>query len=611
MREIELLAPARNLESGKIAINYGADAVYIGADRFGARAAAGNSLSDIETLIRYAHLYKAKVFITLNTILYDHELEEARKLIIDLYQAGADALIIQDMGLLELDLPPIPLHASTQTHNFDADKIQFLDALGFERIVLARELNLNEIQSIRQKVNAELEFFIHGALCVSLSGRCFFSQTITGRSANRGQCAQMCRHPYNLIDKNGHRIVLNSHLLSLKDLNNSAYLKDLVQSGISSFKIEGRLKDELYVKNVVSYYRQQIDLLLEKDSQLKKPSSGSTKINFVPDPEKSFNRFSTNYFLNSRDQGLVNPASPKSMGKWIGEVISIHNNSLKIASQEKLHNGDGLCFIDQQELKGLRVETTNGEMVIINDPKGIKPGTQLYRNYDHEFSKQLENDQSIRKIKAEISLKKFNNQLLFILLDEDHVETHLIINEIPEASKDQEKAIQTIQNQLTKSGNSSFDIQSVFIDLPSVYFFRISELNEIRRSLITKHEAHRLASYPKKKGATINSAIPFPKTELDFDENIANQNAKEFYKRRGVKILKPALEISKPADNQLLMTTRYCIKYELGFCTRFQNPENAPQEPLYLEDQNRKYQLSFDCKNCLMQIRLSSNESLP
>ena len=606
MNAIELLAPAKNTETGKVAINYGADAVYIGADRFGARAAAANSIADIETMVQYAHKYKAKVFVTLNTILYYHELEEAEKLINQIYNAGADALIIQDMGILQMNLPPIPLHASTQTNNYDPDRIRFFDELGFKRIVLARELSLKEIRKIRNQTKTDLEFFVHGSLCVSLSGQCYFSQVVTERSANRGMCAQMCRHPYNLIDGEGNKIILNSHLLSLKDLNLSNHLKELIDAGITSLKIEGRLKDSNYVKNVVSYYRRKLDEIFASGSDYKKSSSGSTQINFEPDPERSFSRRSTDYFISGRGKELVNRYSPKSMGKKLGIVDQVGSDFITITTNETLHNGDGLCFIYKDNLIGFRIEKVIDKKIFINELSNLSHGTELYRNYDHEFNKILDSDKSIRKVTASINVIEKGKQLQFELIDEDNLSSIHIINPLPDIAKDSEQASRNLVAQLSKAGNSIFDIKEVKIAYETAYFFRISELNEIRRTLFEKHENMRSLTFARKDSIAERKQTNFPNTEVGFSENISNEKAIQFYKEHGVEMLEEALEISDVKDDQLLMTTRYCIKHELGFCEKLQLTKNTPPEPLYLEDQNRKYLLTFDCKHCLMKIRLDS-----
>ena len=605
MKSIELLAPAKNLEYGKLAINYGADAVYIGADKFGARANAGNSITDIAQLVKYAHKYKAKVFVTLNTIIYDHELEEAQKLIYQIYEAGADALIIQDMGILKMDIPPIALHASTQTNNFQLDRIQFLDDVGFERIILARELSLKEINRIKKNTNSELEFFIHGALCVSLSGQCYFSQAVTGRSANRGECAQMCRHPYNLLDAKGQRIILNSHLLSLKDLNLNKDLEGLMEAGISSLKIEGRLKDANYVKNVVSYYRQKLDEIFLINPNFKKASSGSTAIQFEPDTERSFNRLSTDYFISGRKTAQVNRSTPKSMGKKMGFITHVVNDYIKVDSEVEFHNGDGLCFVKKGGLIGLRVEKVMGDKIFVNDISQLSRGVEIYRNLDHDFNKLLVADRSIRKISAKINMTIKDGYFNLELCDEDNLTTVYTILQQHEIAKNKDLALNNITSKLLKSGDSIFNIHKVNYHIEEAYFFRMAELNEIRRALFDKHEQHRGMVYARKDVVRQAKQKAYPQVNLDFSANISNIKAAEFYKEHGVESHEKALEVGNVKDNQLLMTTRYCIKYELGFCERFQEPKNAPAEPLYLQDQSRKYLLEFDCSKCLMHIRLN------
>jgi len=569
MRDIELLAPAKNLEYGKLAINYGADAVYIGADRFGARANAGNSIADIADLVKYAHKYNAKVFVTLNTIIYDHELPEAEKLIHEIYEAGADALIIQDMGILNMDIPPIALHASTQTNNFKLDRIQFLDDVGFERIILARELSLKEISRIKKNTKTELEFFIHGALCVSLSGQCYFSQAVTGRSANRGQCAQMCRHPYNLIDGNGQKIVLNSHLLSLKDLNLSKDLEGLLDSGITSLKIEGRLKDANYVKNVVSYYRKKLDQIFLINHKYRKSSSGHTDIQFEPDAERSFNRQSTDYFISGRQMAQVNKSTPKSMGKKMGFITHITNDFIKVASDVEFHNGDGLCFIKKGVLIGLRVEKVLDDRIFINDMSQLSKGIELYRNLDHDFNKVLMADKAIRKISARITMTIKDGKFNLVLLDEDNLSSIHTFEMQHELANNKELAINNIKTKLSKSGDSIFFIEQVNYDVEESYFFRMAELNEIRRALLNKHEQYRVLCFASKDAIRHIKHKVYPQSDLDFSANISNKKAAAFYK--------------------------------------VQKPKNLPVEPLYLQDQNRDYLLEFDCEKCLMHIRLNKS----
>jgi len=607
--EIELLAPAKNLESGKAAINYGADAVYIGASRFGARAKASNSVDDIASLVQFAHKYRAKVYVTLNTILFDNELKEAEKLIHEIYHAGADALIIQDMGILKMNIPPIPLHASTQTNNFSIERIRFLDELGFDKIVLARELSLREIQKIKAITKTKLEYFVHGALCVSLSGQCYFSEVTTGRSANRGMCTQACRHAYNLIDGNGNKIILNSHLLSLKDLDLGNNLSELIHAGITSLKIEGRLKDINYIKNVVSYYRKKLDDIFTSEPEYVRSSSGKTEINFEPEPERSFNRQSTNYFLFGRSKNLVNTYSPKSIGKKIGTIVKTGSGFITLDTTENVNNGDGLCFILKNELIGFRIEKVADGKVYVHDTSNLSPGTVLYRNYDHEFNKMLESDKSTRKVSASILISEENNALHFKLSDEDHLSSEYIVSELPDIAREPEASDRNLVSQLTKTGNAMFDIAEVKNTCKTSYFFRISELNEIRRNLFEKHELVRSAAFARKDSDRQQKIVDFPVKEVDFSENISNNNAEQFYREHGVERLEKALEAGNAKEDQLLMTLRYCLKYELGYCKRLQGATDTPPEPLYLEDRNRRYLLQFDCENCLMKIKLESKSS--
>ncbi|HEX9972869.1 MAG TPA: U32 family peptidase, partial [bacterium] len=405
MNKIELLAPAKDLAVGIAAINCGADAVYVGADRFGARDAAGNSLDDIAWLTDYAHKYWAKVYVTLNTILFDNEIPSALKLISRLYNLGIDGLIIQDVGLLEHDLPPIPLIASTQMHNDSAEKIQFLEKIGFHRVILARELNFDEIQKIRQHSTIELEFFIHGALCVCYSGQCYLSYAIGGRSGNRGQCAQPCRRSYSLLDRKGNTLTADRYLLSLKDLNLSDHLEKLIQAGIASFKIEGRLKDKFYVMNVVGHYRKLLDVLMNKLA-LTKNSSGEVTFDFTPDPSKSFNRGFTKYFVNGRGENIAAIDSPKSIGEPIGKVVTVANQYFTIDAEKNFTSGDGICFFDDEHLEGTFVNQALGNKIYPDKMKSIKPGAMIYRNHDQAFIRQLENSKTSRKISVKLQFNE-------------------------------------------------------------------------------------------------------------------------------------------------------------------------------------------------------------
>ncbi len=606
LKQIELLCPAKDLESGRLAINYGADAIYVGAGKFGARAGATNNLKDIEQLVRYAHLFRAKVFVTLNTILYDHELDEAEKLIHDLYQLGADALIIQDMGILKMNLPPIPLHASTQTHNYDLERIKFLDRVGFERIILARELSVTEIKNIRQNTQVELEAFVHGALCVSLSGQCYFSQAISGRSANRGECAQACRMKFNLLDGNGNTIQKNKHFLSLKDFNASAKLAEMMDAGIASFKIEGRLKDKAYVINNTAYYRKLIDNLLNNRPNHQKSSSGHTLFSFEPDPEKTFNRGYTSYFLDGRKPEMASFDSPKSKGKLIGTIKLVGKNFLQLNTSETLANGDGLCFVDDQgQLQGFNINQSEANKIFPARMPSIKVGTEIYRNFDKNFSKQIENNRDRRKINIELTFIEYPQGFVLKAEDEDGIQVEKILETDKIPANNPDLARQNMIKQFSKTGDTYFEVTKVNIQLSNGFFIPAGILNQLKRDLIELISEKRLASYPKPQTHQDVSKPDYPQTKLDYRGNIANKLAQRFYTNHGVTTTEPAFEILKKEEfkEKVIMTTRYCLKYELGLCPTKQQPNRKLKEPLLLQDEHRSYLLEFDCHNCLMKIK--------
>jgi len=605
MKKIELLAPAKNLESGITAINYGADAVYIGTAKFGARAAAGNSLEDIKTLTDFAHKYYCKVYVTLNTILFDKELEEAQKTIHQLYEIGADAIIIQDMGILEMDLPPIPLFASTQTNNYTADKIKFLEDIGIQRVILARELSLNQIKKIKSQTNVDLEFFVHGALCVSYSGQCYFSHAIEKGSANRGACAQACRAYYSLVDNDGKIIVKDKHLLSLKDLNLSDHIHDLLDAGISSFKIEGRLKDVDYVKNLTSYYRKKIDEALARRDDLKKSSSGKIVFDFTSDPEKTFNRGYTDYFLNKRNKDIASPNTQKAIGKRIGKVKSIpeSKNFFILESKEKLSNGDGICFFDNiDRLQGTQVNRTDNNKIFPDSLKNIEVETEIYRNFDNRFTKQLASSKTERKILAKISVIETIKGISVQASDEDNNQVYFEQELEKTIATNPERAFENIKKQFAKSGDSIFKITEVKTEFEHALFFPMSELNNLRRKALELLEIERVKNYPKESIQIEKTNIPYIKEKVDYKENISNKLSENFYKRHGIKDFENAFEIQSDLSNKEIMITKHCIKYQMGACDKFEKDPKKFSEPLFLEDNNRKYRLEFDCKNCQMKV---------
>lgn len=601
VRKIELLAPAKNLECGIEAINHGADAVYIGAPSFSARAAAGNTIEDIRQLTDYAHLFGAKVYVALNTILNDNELKDAEKLIWELYQeANIDALIVQDLGITMLNLPPIPLHASTQMDTRTPEKAKFLEEAGFRQIVLARELTEKEIINIASQVKVPLEVFIHGALCVCYSGQCYLSQAISGRSANKGACAQYCRLPYNLIDSTREEVVSKKHLLSMKDLNLSDKLEDLILAGASSFKIEGRLKDVSYVKNTVAYYRQKLDEILAKYPQYEKASSGHSTYTFTPNLEKSFNRGFTKYFFEDRVSNIWSVDSPKSIGEPIGSVTEVTTKFIRIKTDKKINNGDGLCFFNhKKELEGLHVNRVEGDQIFPFSIPEIKKGTRLFRNQDSEFEKQLSKKTAERKIYANILLKDIEFGYSLEISDEDGNRATLNFEHSKEiAQKDQ---IENIKRNLSKTGNTIFEIQNIEINFSSNWFIPASILSEWRRLLIDKLLSVRKINTRTEIVPFKQTQHSFPTKEITYLGNVMNEKSKQFYVQHNASVIQPAFE-KKTQANVPLMFTRHCIKFSLGWCPKHGGQKHPFKEPFFLLYNDTKLKLEFDCKNCEMKV---------
>nr|WP_321451016.1 U32 family peptidase [uncultured Carboxylicivirga sp.] len=602
-RYIELLSPAKNMECGIAAINNGADAVYIGGPGFGARKQAGNSLQDIETLVKHAHLYNAKIYLTLNTVLKDSELNEANQLIHAAYKIGVDAVIIQDMGLLETDLPPIPIHASTQTDNRTVEKVQFLEKAGFDQVVLARELSTNQIKNISDQTNVPLEYFIHGALCVCYSGQCYMSASVNGRSANRGECAQPCRLKYSLKDKDGNLLYKDKHLLSLKDMNQTINLEELVDAGITSFKIEGRLKSKDYVANITAHYRKELDKLIANRTDLQKASSGIINTSFTPAPAKSFNRGFTEYFIHDRKDTVWSIDTPKALGEKIGKVAKIGKDFFTIDQSVKIANGDGLCFFDQyKNLQGLRVNTSNGNQIFPNQLKGLKPGIEIYRNNDMAFQQAIGQKESQRKIKISLTLNETDQGFELIINDEDGItsSTFMIVDN-KEAAQNKERLISQTENQLAKLGNTPFLADAIHLNHQHYWFAPASVLNELRRLAIDNHTNIRLQRYQPKTVEFKPTTHPFPKQQLDFKANITNQKAKDFYQRHGVEQADWGFEKQEMKHSFEVMTTKHCLLHMMGKCMK-KHPEVKKQLPLTLFNKQDSYQLEFNCKACEMNI---------
>lgn len=601
VRKIELLAPAKNAEFGIEAINHGADAVYIGAPKFSARIAAGNSLEDIRKLINYAHQYGARVYVALNTILKDKELAETETLIRELYKMGADALIIQDMGILKLNLPPIPLHASTQTDNRSRDKIKFLEQAGFSRIILARELTSEEIINISSNCEISLESFIHGALCVSYSGQCYLSQAFAKRSANRGECAQLCRLPFTLTDADGKDIIKNKHVLSLKDLNLSENLEDLLLAGVDSLKIEGRLKDLVYVKNVVAYYRQKLDKIIDKYPYFIRASSGKSVYTFTPDPNKSFNRGYTEYFFIGRTSDIWSLDSPKSIGEPIGKIKDVFDNFFILSGTKNINNGDGLCFLNNKgELQGMRVNRVEGEKIFpYENHILLKKGIFIFRNYDHEFEKILSKKSAERKIEAKISLRESESGYYIIIEDEDGITAELNIDCQKESAKKNQDEV--IINNFKKTGDTIFKISDVNISFNKGRFIPVSVLSEWRRNIMNKLLDNRMNFHIIPQVHHTKSNHPYPQKNIYYSGNVMNKLSERFYIEHQSIVMEPAYEI-KEQNGVPLMFTRHCIKYAMGWCHKNTQIRLPYKEPFFLLYKDMKIRIEFNCVNCEMKL---------
>ena len=601
-RPIELLSPAKDLNCGIEAINHGADAVYIGGPKFGARSAAGNSLDDIRELCEYAHLYGARIYVTLNTILKEEELEEAERMIWDLWRVGTDALIIQDMGITRLNLPPIPLHASTQTDNRTPEKVRFLEAAGFTQVVLARELSLNEIRRISEATTVPLEVFVHGALCVSYSGQCYLSAALSGRSANRGECAQYCRLPYTMVDATGTEIVSNKHLLSLKDMNRSDQLEALLDAGVSSLKIEGRLKDAGYVKNITAYYRKKLDAVLSRRPEYRRASAGRSTYTFEPVAEKSFNRGFTPFLLEGRTADITAFNTPKSLGEPVGTVKEIKGNSFTVAGLKQLNNGDGLVFFNRKgELEGFRVNRVEANRVFPLDMPQLTPKTPLYRNFDQAFDKLLAKPSAERKLSVEIEF--LDNPFGFTLCMEDETGARIMLTEPFAKELARREQQDNIRTQLSKLGNTPFEASKVVVGLSENWFVPSSLLADMRRRGVEKLLEARRARYPRETVKRVQSSvsIPFPERQLTYLGNVANGKARSFYQDHGVEQIDPAFELS-PRKDVPLMFTKHCLRYSMGWCPTYQKDKSPYKEPYYLLYKDTRLRLQFDCKHCQMLV---------
>jgi 23S rRNA 5-hydroxycytidine C2501 synthase len=621
--QIELLAPARTAEIGIEAINHGADAVYIGGPSFGARSNASNEVADIARLVQHAHRFNARIFTTLNTILRDDELEPARKQIWQLYDAGVDALIVQDMGLLEMDLPPIQLHASTQTDIRTVEKAKFLQDVGFSQIVLARELTLKQIRDIAANTHCAIEFFIHGALCVAYSGQCFISHAHTGRSANRGDCSQACRLPYNVMDGAGQVVAFEQHVLSMKDNDQSANLRALIDAGVSSFKIEGRYKDMGYVKNITAHYRKLLDEILEERPELQPASSGKATFSFEPDPDRNFNRGSTDYFVNGRKEDIGAFESPKFLGRHIGEVAKVGDTWFDVAvdpAEGGLHNGDGLNYLTlTKDIIGFKVNVAepvgksgriwrvhpNEDMAALKD---LKAGVAVNRNGDRAWESQLAKKSADRRIGVWMSLADTAEGLRLSITDENgHLgEAEVVCDK--QAAQHADKAEASLRENLGKLGTTIFALNEMVLNTTQPWFVPASLLNQMRRDAVAALEAARSAAYERPVPATpVEPPAPYPEDALSYLANVFNHKASAFYAKHGVKVIDAAYESHEELGEVSLMITKHCVRFSLSLCPKQAKGVTGVQgmvkaEPLQLVNGKEKLTLRFDCKPCEMHV---------
>jgi putative protease len=623
--QIELLSPARDADIGIEAVNHGADAVYIGGPSFGARTSADNRVQDIARLVRHAHRFGSRIFVTMNTILRDDELEPARKLAWQLYDAGVDALIIQDMGLLEMDLPPIQLHASTQTDIRTPEKARFLQDAGLSQIVLARELTLPQIAAIRAATDPErctLEFFIHGALCVAYSGQCYVSHAQTGRSANRGDCSQACRLPYEVKDSQGRIVAHDKHVLSMKDNNQSDNLRQLIDAGARSFKIEGRYKDMGYVKNITAHYRRLFDEILEECPELARASSGRCTFTFTPDPDQNFNREFTDYFVNGRQDDIGAFDTPKNPGRPIGWVTAVGENWVELETDDPatvIHNGDGLCYLDlHKELVGLQINraekaTQAGRWRVfpkdaMEGLRHLKRGTVINRNRDMDWVRRLDKKSAERRIGVWLKLEETPEGLRLHVTDEDGHSAHADLGCTLELAKDTTQAEGKLRESLARLGETIFEPLDVSLALSRPWFVPASLLNPLRRDAIAALEAARAKAFERlPRAQRVEPPVPYPEDTLTYLANVYNHKARDFYARHGVKVIASAYESHEEDGEVSLMITKHCVRFSLSLCPKQAKGVTGVQgtvraEPMTITHGNDKLTLRFDCKPCEMHV---------
>ena len=594
MRYIELLSPAKDFEAARAAVDHGADAVYMGGARFGARHAAGNSIEEIARAVEYAHQYGVRIHSTINTTLYDGELRDAEQMARELIDAGVDALIVQDMAMRRMNLP-VELHASTQVSNTTPEGVRFLEECGFSRVILERSLTLDDIRRIREASTVDLECFVHGAICVGYSGRCFLSRSTSNRSGNRGECSQPCRLPYDLTDERGNKILTGKHLLSVRDMNLSEDLEALIDAGISSFKIEGRLKDVRYIKNVVNYYRRKIDDILERRRDIIRPSVGRTITEFTPDTAKSFTRGASQYMLHGKSAGVASFDTPKAVGEYMGRVAQITRKGFTLDRKADVAAGDGICAITKAGMSGTNINAVEGATIIPNRTEGIEVGAAIYRNYDHRFSLALDRSRTRRIIDATAKLTISQHNVELTITDCEGISSTITRQVEAEPASDSGKMADTARRQISKSGGTIFTITDVEVT-GGEYFVPASLLADMRREALETLRTNRIERQLPHLIKSDDGTARYPFDKVTRYENVTNHLSEEFYRTHGVEEIEPALE-SSPTLGERVMISSYCIRRELGECLK-KSPKLKGD--LYIEHGFARYRLDFDCKQCLM-----------
>ena len=596
VRNIELLAPAKELQSAVDAVDCGADAVYIGAAQFGARHAATNSVEDIAKAVEYAHRFGVKVYATLNTLIFDDELQAAKAQAEALVAAGVDALIVQDMAYCRMGLD-VPLHASTQTACSTVEQVRFFEDVGFERAILERNLSLAEIENICDKTNIEIEAFVHGAICVCHSGRCYLSRSMSDRSGNRGECSQPCRLPYDLTDGKGTIYIKGKHLLSVTDLDLSQRIGQMLDAGVNSFKIEGRLKDRVYLRNVVSHYRRLIDEQIALRTECRRASVGVSHIEFEPNTAKSFTRGGGTYLFDGKRAGVASFDTPKALGERIGRVTKVVGGRFAVDSTLRLATGDGVCFITGGEAVGTNINAVEGQWITPNRIEGIKVGTELYRNFDRLFSAAVERSRIRRAIEVSVEVVFTDKSITATATDCTGVSASVTMEISTDEAKNAEKMEAVVVEQMSKSGQTIFDV--VRVDVSAVRFVPASVVATLRRELLAALEQQRVAVYSHSRGFEERVGALYPRAELTEQDNVTNAVAREFYADHGVKSIADGLDIAPSTADHRVMVTDYCIRREIGQCLLCKPTISGE---LFLERGRKRYKLVFDCKKCQMSL---------